>query len=599
MSSGAVLLAEARRHKLGLSVASIAALALLVAAGFGTYRWLIGDRRSAASGQQMSITRLTSSGAVTGCVSVSPDGRSVVFCERDATTGQVVLRLRQVATGATIKLSELTGQTTFSPDGNFVYVTQPGAVPARGALFVIPALGGGEEPRKLLTDIAGAAAVSHDGERLAFARHVVAANAPNSSQVIEVKRDGTDPRVVHAGRVGEAWFWPSSLSWSPDGRSIAAGYRGRDIGMLMAPVLIDVATGKVRQLTDQRWHTVSGTAWLHDGSGVVFAATHASDSAFQLWLVSRPGGEVKRITNDLHNYAAQNFDVDAAGTIVARQIVSTGNLWISDAKGDGLRQLTSGSGSDRVVGWMDDGRVLYMTDAPEKSLWSVSADGGAPKRLPIDAGGMEYISIAPGQSWVAYGTAGVPNIWRVNLDGTGRRQLTQSGYDRVPRVTRNGREILYDHWGGGTPSVWKMPSGGGTPIRLVQRAGLGTPSPDGQRFLALTLTESTDESTLVKLGIFRMSDGTLEGSFEAATPPVWFMNQLGQWSTDGQSMIFRRSPNGISNLWTLPLGAVEPKQFTRFDSDMIFSYAFSPDGTRIAISRGRTSGDVVMIRNFR
>jgi Tol biopolymer transport system component len=315
--------------------------------------------------------------------------------------------------------------------------------------------------------------------------------------------------------------------------------------------------------------------------------------------VSRPGGEVKRITNDLHNYAAQNFDVDAAGTIVARQIVSTGNLWISDAKGDGLRQLTSGSGSDRVVGWMDDGRVLYMTDAPEKSLWSVSADGGAPKRLPIDAGGMEYISIAPGQSWVAYGTAGVPNIWRVNLDGTGRRQLTQSGYDRVPRVTRNGREILYDHWGGGTPSVWKMPSGGGTPIRLVQRAGLGTPSPDGQRFLALTLTESTDESTLVKLGIFRMSDGTLEGSFEAATPPVWFMNQLGQWSTDGQSMIFRRSPNGISNLWTLPLGAVEPKQFTRFDSDMIFSYAFSPDGTRIAISRGRTSGDVVMIRNFR
>jgi Tol biopolymer transport system component len=480
-----------------------------------------------------------------------------------------------------------------------VYVTQPGNMPTQGTLLVIPALGGGEEPRRLLTDIQGATAVSLDGERLAFIRHVVAANAPPSQQVIEVKRDGTEPRVVHAGRIGEAWFQTSSLDWAPDGRSIAAGYRGRDIGMLMAPVLIDAATGKAQQLTDQRWRTVGRTAWLRDGSGVIFTATHAGDSGFQLWLVSQPGGEVKRITNDLHNYAPANFDVDAAGTIVARQIVSTGNLWISDAKGEGLRRLTSGSRSDSVVGWIDDGRVLYMTDSPEKSLWSVSSDGGAPKRLPIDARGMENISIAPGQNWIAYGTYGVPNIWRVNLDGTGRRQLTQTGYDRVPHVTRDGREILYNHWGGGTPTMWKMPSGGGTPVRLVQRAGLGIPSPDGQRFLAVTLSESTDESTGMKLRIFRMSDGTLERSVEAAGAPLWVQNQLAQWSADGQSMIFRRSPDGISNLWAVRLDGGEPQQFTKFDGDAIFSYAFSPDGTRIAMSRGRITGDIVIIRNFR
>jgi Tol biopolymer transport system component len=429
-------------------------------------------------------------------------------------------------------------------------------------------------------------------------RQVGTADAPLSPRVIEVKRDGTEPRVVHAGRVGEAWFWASSLSWSPDGRSIAAGYRGRDIGMSMAPVLIDVATGTVRQLTDQRWQTVSGTAWLRDGSGVIFTATHAGDS-FQLWLVSNPGGEVKRITNDLHNYAPVNFDVDASGTIAALQVVSTGNLWISDAKGDGLTRLTSGSGSDGVVGWMDDGRVLYMTDAPEESLWSVSSDGGAPRRLPIAAAGMENISIAPGQGWVAYATAGAPDIWRVNLDGTGRRQLTRTGYDRVPRVTRDGREILYEHWGGGTPSVWRIPSGGGTPARLVQRAALVMPSPDGQRFWAPTLSESTDESRLAKLGIYHMSDGTLEQWVEAPAAPQWVLNQLAQWSADGRSMIFRRTSNGISNLWTLPLDGGEPQQFTKFDGETIFSYAFSPDGTRIAMSRGRSAGDVVMIRNFR
>ncbi len=598
VSSGAVLLAEAKRHKFGLGIAAVVSLAVLVAAGFGTYRWLIGDRPPAAFGQQMSMTPLTSSGAVTGCVSVSPDGRSIVYCERDAATGQVALRIRQVATGANIKLSDVTGSTTFSPDGNFVYVTQAGNQPLQGALLVIPALGGGEEPRRLLTDIQGAAAVSQDGERIAFVRAVVPANGPPSPQVIEVKRDGTEPRVVHAGRVGEGWFWPSSLAWSPDGRSIAGGYRGRDIGMLMAPALIDVATGKVQPLTDQRWQTVASTAWLRDGSGVIFTATHSADSAYQLWLVSHPGGAVKRITNDLHNYAPVGFDVDANGTIVARQIVSSGNLWISDANGDGLKRVTSGSGLHRVVGWMDGERVLYMTDAPERSLWSVSPDGGAPKRLPIDARGMAVISIAPGQNWIAYMTDGVPNIWRVNLDGSGRRQLTHTGYDRGPRVTLDGSQILYDHWGGGTPSVWRVPSSGGTPVRLLDRAGLAIPSPDGQRFFARMINESTEESRPVTVGIFRISDGALERRVDAAAPQ-WVQNPLEQWSADGQSMIYRRSPGGVSNLWMLRLDGGEPQQVTKFDGESIFSFAFSPDGKRIAMSRGKVTGDIVMIRNFR
>jgi Tol biopolymer transport system component len=261
-----------------------------------------------------------------------------------------------------------------------------------------------------------------------------------------------------------------------------------------------------------------------------------------------------------------------------------------------LKRVTSGSGSDSVVGWMDGERVLYMTDAPERSLWSVSVDGSAPKRLPLDARGMGIISIAPGRSWIAYKTDGVPNIWRVNLDGSGRRQLTQTGYDGDPRVTPDGSQILYIHFGGGAPSVWKVPSSGGTPVRLVDRAGLAIPSPDGQRFVARMLDESIEESRPTD-GIFRMSDGVLERRVDAATPQ-WLGN-LGTWSPDGQSMIYRWSSGGIGNLWMLPLDGGEPQQLTRFDSDSIFSYAFSPDGKRLALSRGKVTGDIVMIRNFR
>ncbi len=598
VSSGKVLIAEASRHKFGLGVAAVVLLALLVAAGFGAYRWLIGDNASDATRQTMTITRLTSSGAVTGCTSVSPDGRHVVYCERDSTTGRVGLRTHQVATGATVELSDVTGLTTFSPDGNFVYLWR--ADPdTRGALFVLPALGGGEEPRRVLADIAGAAALSPDGERIAFVRNVVVPGARPEVQVVVAKRDGSDQRTLHAGRVGDFWPMPSSLAWSPDGRLVAAAYRNREDGLLVSPFLIDVATGKIQRLTDQRWNLVSAIRWLRGGTGLVLSATQASEASLQLWLVSHPGGEVKRITNDLNNYSGANFDVDTGGTIVARQVATEANVWMSDVTGGSLTRLTGGRGHHRVLGWSADGRVVYLADAPVRSMWAVSPDGGAARKLPIDVTEISDISLAPGQNWIAYHTEPVPNIWRVNLDGSGRRQLTNTGYDRTPRVTHDGATVLYDHWGGGSPNLWKVASGGGSAVRVLERGGLGRPSPDGERFWALVLTDPPPEQgEIATVGIFRL-DGTLERSISRRGIQQTILNQQAQWSPDSRAIVHVRSPLAVSNLWALPLDGGEPVQLTNFQSETIFSYAFSPDGKRLAMSRGRTTGDIVLIRNYR
>jgi len=599
LSSGELLLSEAKRHKVGLAITAAAIVLLLAAAGFGAYQWMTGGRR-AGRGEAMTITRLTSSGQVVGCVSISPDGRNVVFCERDPQLGRDVLRMTQVASGATITLAENTGLTTFSPDGNFVYLRRedPQSYP-QGALFQLPAFPGGEEPRRVLTDISGAVAVSQDGQQIAFIRIAIPPQGPPDLRVMITKRDGSEPRVLHSGRFGESWATPSTLSWSPDGRFIAAGYRSRDIGLLMTPVIIDVATGNVRRLTDMRWNTVGRTAWLRDGSGVIVAGLEPGSTQGQLWLVSHPGGEVKRITNDLHHYPTLTVDVDASGTIAARQLVSRGNVWISDAQGNGLQRLTSGSGSDRVLGWIDGGHVLYLTDAPDRSLWSVSLDGTAPKRLPLDAREMDAISLAAGQNWLAYMSQPVPNIWRVNLDGTGRRQITHTGFDRMPRVMPGGGEILYENWSDGMATIWRIPSGGGQPIRLAERVGMSAPSPDGQRFWGLIVSLGSDDSPFAKLGIFRATDGTLERTVDTPSLRGVLVNQGGQWGPDGQSVIYRRSPGGISNLWSLPLSGGEPRQFTNFTSELIFNFAYSPDGQKIAMSRGSNTGDIVLIKNYR
>jgi Tol biopolymer transport system component len=53
------------------------------------------------------------------------------------------------------------------------------------------------------------------------------------------------------------------------------------------------------------------------------------------------------------------------------------------------------------------------------------------------------------------------------------------------------------------------------------------------------------------------------------------------------------------NLYTIPLDGSAARKLTNFTSDHIECYAFSPDGKRLAISRGNETTDVLLFTNFR
>jgi Tol biopolymer transport system component len=593
LSSGAVLIAEARRHKLGLGVAVVALLALLGAAGFGIYRWLTGDPRT-GPGQAITFTRLTSTGNVLGCASISPDGRNVVYCERDTVGGPLVLRMRQVAAGATTTLTNGGGWTTFSPDGNYLYLRRGGTQYPDGTLLVMAALGG-DEPRQILSNIAGRVTLSPDGRQLAFLRSEFVQRS-----IVIANHDGTDQRTLYTARVSEAFL--EAPAWSPDGKTIATAYASHDSGSVYAPATIDVATRQLRQLTDQRWRTINGLRWLRDGSGLVFVATQIGDTHNQVWLISHPGGIVKRITNDLHHYQGTGFDVSDDDTIVVNQFINDGSIWTSDARGGGLTRVPNAGRSQIVVGWTGDERIVYLADAPNRSLWISPAAGGTQRKVPLDLQTVTSVSVAPGRDWLVYHHSNpLPDIWRVNLDGSGRRQLTYNGKNVRPRVTPDGAWVLYQNWDSGFPNTWKVPVDGGSPVLVVERAALADPSPDGQRFSAIVVSEQNQEQTDVRrgMGIFRFSTGTLERSLNLPLQVQQVGPPTARWAPDGRSIVYIQTTANVSNLWSLPVDGGQPSQLTRFERDTIFSFEFSPDGQRLAMARGNTTGDLVLIRNFR
>lgn len=233
--------------------------------------------------------------------------------------------------------------------------------------------------------------------------------------------------------------------------------------------------------------------------------------------------------------------------------------------------------------------MLYRSTAPVDSLWTIGADGSTPRRLPIDlTERISEISVAPGHDWVVFTVAASDgaNVWRMNLDGRGRVQLTHQGVNRSPHATPDGHTVLFARATAGGPTLWKMPAGGGEAVRMPSDSVPLAIAPDGQRVLARPLRPGGPPQA----HIVRILDGSVE-----TTAPI-----IGSWTPDGQSLVVINTQGGlVSNLRGYPVDGSAHKQLTRFESDRIFSFAYSPDGTRLALSRGRLIGDVVLIKNFR
>ena len=71
----------------------------------------------------------------------------------------------------------------------------------------------------------------------------------------------------------------------------------------------------------------------------------------------------------------------------------------------------------------------------------------------------------------------------------------------------------------------------------------------------------------------------------------------GGWSfsPDSRAIVYGDTRGGVANLWRMPLDGSPAKQITDFNSDLIDFFAYSRDGKQLALSRGSTIRDALMI----
>ena len=577
---------------IGRWIALVAGLLLLAVIAAFSISFFIGQKQSKISGpafQNTALSKLTSTGRALGAV-ISPDGKYVVHIVSEA--GTQGLWVRQTATSSNVPIVPPDDGTyigiTFSRDGNYVYfVKWPKGATIR-SLYQVPVLGG--TPRKLIDDVDSAITFSRDGKRFAFVRH-----SPGESALILVNADGSGEQKLLTYKQPDLFL---QVEWSPDDKVIAASTRKISGGFRNELVAVQVSDGSEKVIGSQKWLNLGGFGWLADGTGLVISAVDQTPGArqLQIWRVTYPEGTAKRITNDLNNYTGVSLSGDS-GTLVTVQADAVANLWAAP-DGDALRarQITSGSGTYDQVSMLPDGRIAYMSNAGGTAdLWVMDADGKNQKQLTSDAGVNVFPAASPDGRFVVFDSnrganPATFNIWRIGVDGSNPRQLTQGEGEYFPTCSPDGKWVLYTPVSsGGKLSLWKVPIDGGDPFQVNERVSVKPViSPDG-KWIAFQ-TSGDQPASGPKLGIIPFDGGQTMKLLD-----VKFIQY--RWSPDGKAILYLDSNEGVWNIWSQAVDGGPPKQLTKFTSDQMFSFDWSRDGKMLVCSRGVVTTDVVLIKD--
>jgi Tol biopolymer transport system component len=68
------------------------------------------------------------------------------------------------------------------------------------------------------------------------------------------------------------------------------------------------------------------------------------------------------------------------------------------------------------------------------------------------------------------------------------------------------------------------------------------------------------------------------------------------FSRDGKAVVYPVRESGVDNLWLQPVDGSKGKQITNFTAEHIFDFHWSFDGKQLALVRGHTDSDVVLMR---
>ncbi len=233
-------------------------------------------------------------------------------------------------------------------------------------------------------------------------------------------------------------------------------------------------------------------AWSPDGKWLVYTQGVLHCSGGELHLVRADGTHARRLTHDAKCYGYPAWSPDGKRIAYASWSLAPGELptiWTMNLTGTGRRQLRRGSTAPADdPAWSPDGRTIAFRGGFPPAIWLMDADGGNLRQLttPTKSEQDTDPSWSPTGTRIAFSRLhSVTRAWHwdvyvVSSDGTGLRGLTDHFAHRniAPDWSPDGTRIVFasDFFHRDLGDIWVMRPDGTHRTRLT-RTGLDNESP--------------------------------------------------------------------------------------------------------------------------
>ena len=465
------------------------------------------------SPEQLHIRKLTDNDQATD-VAISPDGRYVAFVRGERESQSLWLRQIDTRTDVEILPSQGVGLSslTFSPDGSLIYFVKHHADdPFAGSLYSMSMLGGAA--RKVIDDIKSPISFSPDGKRFVYE-----SCWSDGVQLRIARVDRDDERQLAAIRKAECVVFQPGPSWSPDGRTIVAPvFLCTNQQWILASVSAD--DGTVRELFSGAYR-IGRPVWLAGGHALLVPHAEEMFREFQLWTVTFPGGEVRRLSDDLTSYGRaarcharrpyrRLYRLHAHLEHLGRarrgsDAGAPGVQWVAGVQGGGARQRPdsrSGLRGQALDAWTADGSQR----TPFSSLRDVNIVRAVRQRRRGRGGHLsdhgDVLSRRRGRF-----TCNPPDR------GSCLRAAGLLGQWRLPLLREPGPRLPDSAGGRGPTARWAI-----TSSALSLPLGV---SPDGTRLACLHRVHGAGSSEGWKVAVVRTDNGSPIASWPVRLPPT-------------------------------------------------------------------------------
>ncbi|MGC1687373.1 MAG: protein kinase, partial [Candidatus Acidiferrales bacterium] len=592
--------AAAKQHKGALGGIIVVALVLIAGAGYGLYSFL-GKKPAAIPFQAFAASQVTNSGKAL-FAAISPDGKFVVSVIDDK--GRSTLWLRNVATGSDTQVlapdPAVIASPAFSVDTNYIFYRKAvDATQTSWNLYRMPVLGG--SPQRLAGDVDLGPTFSPDGKRMAYMR----GNDPEVGKfrILSANLDGTDEKVLLIAPLPI----PDSLSWSPDGKSIAYDSYANSKAPGQISVF-DIASSKDTPLTEFPDRAFIALAWSPDGRGLLvnYSDRASGSSSRQIGFVSYPDGRFQPVTNDIHGYRTLSISADGKAMVSIQQQQSD-SVRVQALGANGSPIQVPGipnQATVRGVDWDSGGNLIVTTST---SVLRLSPDGSQQTALLSDPSATMGWSSACRNGgpillqWYLREGKTTINIWRVDADGSHPKQLTNGKDEELPLCSPDGKWAYY--FDQATSRIMRVPIDGGPP-ELVEGSVVsngfmaqGTNfSPDGKWMPEIAeFTDPATQTATTKVALIDVNANSLASTkFLIPRPEIRLPIAF---TPDGKAVAYTIVENGVGNVWAQPLDGSPGHRLTNFASDQIRTFQFSPDGKSLAVAQQHIVSDVVLLRD--